>query len=68
MPICQLSIIADFYTMRKFNTMMSWMVEVGVENNDKIQRFLKVLVKEAYQIKIYEYMFINSFLQYNLIK
>lgn len=43
-------------------------MEVGVENNDKIKRFLKVLEEEAYQIELYEYMFINSSLQYNLIK
>ena len=48
--------------------MMSWVVEVGVDNNDKIKRFLKVLEEEAYQIEQYENMFINSSLQYNLIK
>lgn len=48
--------------------MMSWVVEVGVDNNDKIKRFLKVLEEEAYQIEQYEYMFINSSLQYILIK
>ena len=48
--------------------MMSWVVEVGVDNNDKMKRFLKVLEEEAYQIEQYENMFINSSLQYNLIK
>ena len=47
---------------------MSWVVEVGVGNNDKIKRFLKVLEEEAFQIELYEYMFINSSLQYYLIK